>query len=654
MRRVVALLSVVILSGVVWIGCQGSSESSRTRNLANADEDSHALAATSGGAPRSRAASRYDVPRDADAATLVEFIRALRDDVPKGADEADEYLERAPSAMREACERIIQLERDPRSPERDFAQRELLALDIELLPLVEDDRVRREATGRLRDVMLSRPATVDNADLALDLVATVEDLEGPEFVKKLVGSLAKYFGASEDDEVRTRSRTLLGVVRRLDLVGQPLDLVGTTLDGRPFDLKQWRGKVVAIDFCADWVDAQPEEWSNLKRNYLAYHGQGFEVVGIQLAESKNHVEVSLGRRKTPWVTLFDERHKHHHPAAVALGIVNPPRRLLVDAEGKVVSTDIRGRNLRRELRRLLGPPQEPLAGKLGFPTFNSGEVIERLCDAGEELLAQGKFTPSTLLRPDLAQRSAKLTLVAPSLKPLDDEEVVRRLAESVYVVGTLYRGTDSEDFDLSLATAFAVTEDGVLSTSYHVFDDDPEALVTLAMDMRGRAYPVERIVAADEDADTCLIQVRAEGLKPLPYGADAAPGSRARILSHPGDSFYYFSSGHVSNYETDDEGVMWMNVTAEFGQGSSGGPVVDACGNVIGQVSRTATMYAGDPLDPPEEKPAPPGHPPRHHHRRGARPDTPAAPEIPAWLEPQMIFRTCVPAAHLRKLVESP
>ncbi len=661
MRRSAALLGVVVLVGVGWVGHHWYQGTHRQFSVVTAEEEPRAASqddAAADSAPGSRrkpSRDLYALPRDADAATLVEFVRRLRDHVPTTGPEADEYDELAPWAIRQACERIIKLERDPRSPERDFAQREMLALDIELLPTVEDDRARRAAIKRLRDVLLSRAVSVDNAEQALDLVATVEELEGPEFVKSLVQLLARHFGASQDPEVAIRAQTMQGVIRRLGLVGQPIALTGTTIEGRPFDVSRWKGKVVLIDFWADWVDGLPEEWSNLKRNYLAFHDQGFEVVGIHLAESRDHVDVSLSRRHVPWVTLFDEAAKQHHPAAVALGVVNPPRRILLDKEGKVVSTDVRGRHLRRELRRLLGPPKEPLLTALGVPALNSGEVIERLCDAGEELLAQGQFTPTLMLRPDQAQRSIKLSLPQPSSQTLDDEQLVRRLSESVFIVSTLYRGAESEEFDLSLATAFAVTEDGVLSTSYHVFDDDPEALVTLVMDRQGRTYPVDAIMAADEEADTCLFRVRAERLKPLPLGSDAAPGVRARIVSHPGDSFYYFSTGHVSNYEKDDDGVVWMNVTADFGQGSSGGPVVDACGNVIGQVSRTATMYAGDPLDPPEEKIPPPGHPPRHrHHRRGVRPDTPAAPEIPAWMEPQMIFRTCVPTVHLRKLIETP
>lgn len=665
MRRIAALLIVLATIGLIGFSLSrgprderggDSVQASDERRKERGDSDDSRSPQHSPTPLAAHDLGPFALPPDADAEELVDFVRQIHDAAPIGDARQDdpEYEEFAPLAIRAACEQILRLETDRNAAAFHFAQRELLALDVRLLPFVEDPQVRRAAIERLRGVILSRPSTVEDAELAIDLAAMCEDLEDQAFLRPLLDRLAAHYESNDNAETARRGRLLRGARRRLDLVGRPLELNGLTDDGRVFSLSAWKGKVVVVDFCADWSGENREEWSNLKRNYLAYHDAGLEVVSINLAASREHLVESLAEHRPAWTTLYDDEQRQYHPAAVELGILAPPRRLLIDQQGRVVSTDVRGRHLRRQLRKLLGAPRETLAGPFGYPAFNTGEVIERLCDAGEELLAQGGYTASTTLRPDLARRSCKLELPAASTEPLDDEALFRRLTESVFVIGTLYKGPESEEFDLSLATAFAVTPDGVLSTSYHVFDDDPEALVTLAMDAKGQTFPVEEILAADQAADTCLLRVRAAGLKPLPYGADASPGARARIVSHPGDSFYYFTSGHVSNYEKDDDGVVWMNVTAEFAQGSSGGPVVDACGNVIGQVSRTATMYAGDPLDPAEEKPPLHGSPPRQHHRRGAPPSTPPVPEIPAWMEPQMTFRTCVPAVNLKRLVEQP
>ena len=43
---------------------------------------------------------------------------------------------------------------------------------------------------------------------------------------------------------------LLGAARRLDLVGKPFVLEGSTVDGKPLDWKKYRGKIVLINFFA--------------------------------------------------------------------------------------------------------------------------------------------------------------------------------------------------------------------------------------------------------------------------------------------------------------------------------------------------------------------------------------------------------------------
>ena len=43
-----------------------------------------------------------------------------------------------------------------------------------------------------------------------------------------------------------------GAARRLALVGTPLELEGTKLDGTPLDWKAYRGKVVLVQF---WTSA---------------------------------------------------------------------------------------------------------------------------------------------------------------------------------------------------------------------------------------------------------------------------------------------------------------------------------------------------------------------------------------------------------------
>jgi S1-C subfamily serine protease len=229
-----------------------------------------------------------------------------------------------------------------------------------------------------------------------------------------------------------------------------------------------------------------------------------------------------------------------------------------------------------------------------------------------------------------------------------DRDLYRRACESVFIVCSLYKVPDTDDWETALASAFAVTEDGVLTTSCHVFDNEDEADAVIVMDIRKNVYAVQEILSANSHADTCLFRIDARKVTPLPLADDAEPGTRIRVLGHPGDSFYFYSNGTLANYERDSDGNTWMNITADFGQGSSGGPVMDEYGNVVGQVSRTFTLYAGGPAT--RSRPRRVQNDKVAKDKRDPEAKGKATDEI---ADPQMVFKSCVTVKTMRSLMTS-
>ena len=286
------------------------------------------------------------------------------------------------------------------------------------------------------------------------------------------------------------------------------------------------------------------------------------------------------------------------------------------------------------------------AKALPYPVFGIDEVLDHLTKVGAKLHKAGQTKGDVELRKQLSRKTCELTLPAATDDPIADRDLYLRACESVFIVCSLYKSESRGDWQTSLATAFVVTEDGVLSTSCHVFDNKDTADAIVVMDSKKNVYPVTELLAANKLTDTCLFRIDAQNLKPLPLAEDAVPGANVRVVGHPGDSFYYFSSGHVANYERDSDSVLWMNVTADFGQGSSGGPVFNEQGHVIGQVSRTFTLYAG-------------GSETRGRPRRVAGDPKPADKKLTEkkaaaeeFMDPQMVFKSCVPVQSLRALIK--
>jgi len=206
----------------------------------------------------------------------------------------------------------------------------------------------------------------------------------------------------------------------------------------------------------------------------------------------------------------------------------------------------------------------------------------------------------------------------------------QRARENVVVVGSVGKCGACDDWHLNgVGTGWIISADGVVATSYHVLEDDDEALFGI-MTSDGKVWPVREVLAADRDGDAVLVRGDfPEGARRgLDLAATVEDGVPVRVLSHPDGRFYSWSEGivarrHRAPAEDGMEKRVWLTITAAYGAGSSGAPVLDANGDVVGMVSSTAVLLA----DSGEER-------------------------EPAVEDVQMIFRDCVSLETIRGLLE--
>lgn len=196
--------------------------------------------------------------------------------------------------------------------------------------------------------------------MIMAVVDYVGDMPGGEpYAKRLLDATIPLYKNSGNEDLMSIVPMLEGIARRMGLPGHPMDITGTTLDGRPFDWASYRGKVVLVDFWATWCGPCRAEVPNVLKLYNAYHGKGFDVVGISLDKTPEEAQSYITATKIPWVTLFSQDQNlrgWENPLATYYGITGIPRAILVDQQGNVVSMRARGKNLERELQKLLGPP----------------------------------------------------------------------------------------------------------------------------------------------------------------------------------------------------------------------------------------------------------------------------------------------------------
>ena len=132
-------------------------------------------------------------------------------------------------------------------------------------------------------------------------------------------------------------------------------------------------------------------------------------------------------------------------------------------------------------------------GDRHYPTFCIEDVIIRLTTATEELITKKLTKNATELRKDLGRLNYSMKLIPEAKKPISTSEVYQRTSESVFLVAGMTKPTPEEnEWKTSFSTAFAIHEDGILSTSAHVFDHEDQDDAVVVMDIHGHVFPYLR------------------------------------------------------------------------------------------------------------------------------------------------------------------
>ncbi len=262
---------------------------------------------------------------------------------------------------------------------------------------------------------------------------------------------------------------------------------------------------------------------------------------------------------------------------------------------------------------------------VGQSVVDDDSIIDRLEKVGAGLIREGKTIRVRTLRQQLAKRT-KTTLQLPVLEnpaPFNTEEIYSRRSSGVVIVGMLGRRAKNARYEVAGSSGFALTSDGVFVTNYHVIDD-PQAEGLVVMTRDGVVTPVTEVLAADKVADIAILRAPGAQFQPLPLAnTESQPGAPIWVIAHPDHNFFSLSQGMVSRHfmaNTEVGRTPQMAITADFGVGASGGPVLNSRGEVTGMVCSTTSVYYSD---------------------------------VKARIQDlQMVFKHCVPVSSIRALLE--
>jgi thiol-disulfide isomerase/thioredoxin len=192
------------------------------------------------------------------------------------------------------------------------------------------------------------------------LEGTAEEMEQrADALRYFYTTLRPVFAACKEEFAKDDVEVYDMLLNALALIGKTLELEAVLLDGTKVDLKNYRGKVVLLEYWNTGCGPCIGEFPSMKRVYQAFHDRGFEIIAFSTDDDLDVLKAMIEKEQLPWLNaseklslaqkLPDSREKYKINAF--------PTSILIDREGVVVRADARGSILYQELNKLF-PPKE--------------------------------------------------------------------------------------------------------------------------------------------------------------------------------------------------------------------------------------------------------------------------------------------------------
>jgi peroxiredoxin len=157
------------------------------------------------------------------------------------------------------------------------------------------------------------------------------------------------------EQVKELLAGLEGTNAKTPLTGEGVEapeIILPSPEGDTIKLSSTRGSVVLLDFWASWCAPCRQENPNLVKAYNQYHKKGFQIYQVSLDKTreawiKGIEDDQLGK----WIHVSDIQY-WNSKAVQLYKIESIPSNFLLDKEGRIIATNLRGEALQTKLAAL--------------------------------------------------------------------------------------------------------------------------------------------------------------------------------------------------------------------------------------------------------------------------------------------------------------
>ena len=131
------------------------------------------------------------------------------------------------------------------------------------------------------------------------------------------------------------------------------EIVMADPEGNERRLSDLRGSVVLIDFWASWCGPCRRENPNVVNAYNEFHRDGFEVFSVSLDQNVDRWKAAISQDGLFWPNHVCDMKGWQNVAARSYGVSSIPHAVLIDQDGIIAATHLRGPALEAKLNELL-------------------------------------------------------------------------------------------------------------------------------------------------------------------------------------------------------------------------------------------------------------------------------------------------------------